>query len=88
MADSAAVSILPKRFHGCIHLRQKEGELGDPKVAQLFTWSKGLPHLKHEHEEMIKKAQLLTGSKGLPHLRCKGLVMVVHVPHKSEQVNY
>ena len=32
-------------------------------------------------------AKLLHGSKGQPHLRSKCVIVVGHVPHKSEQVN-
>ena len=54
-SDPAAVSILPKRFHGCVHDREKKREGGDPEVAQLLKGSKGRPHLWAEWLIVVRK---------------------------------
>ena len=46
--DSAAVGFLPKWFHGCINVREKEGKGGDPEVAELVHGAEGELHLRGE----------------------------------------
>ena len=46
--DSGTVGVSGKLVHGCVEVREKEGEGGDPEVAELLHGSEGEARLRSE----------------------------------------